>query len=315
MTKRNIIIDCDPGHDDVMAILLALANQDKLNILGVTTVAGNQTLEKVTLNLRKLYTYLGISTPAASGAARPIIRELVLGSDVHGESGLDGWDFPEPTFHLDSTNAVTFLREKIMNAEGKVTLVPVGPLTNIGLLFSVFPEVKEKIEAISLMGGSIYAGNHTPHAEFNIYVDPEAAKVVFDSGIPIIMSGLEVTHKASITEEEIAELRAMDGKVTKMCGELLYFYTRYHHREGYSSYPLHDVCSVMYLLHPEIFKYKDLQVEIDTSDGPHRGRTAADNREWVKYERPNTRVLLDIDREKFIEIFIGGLKKLDEICK
>jgi len=107
----------------------------------------------------------------------------------------------------------------------------------------------------------------------------------------------------------------MDGKVTKMCGELLYFYTRYHHREGYSSYPLHDVCSVMYLLHPEIFKYKDLQVEIDTSDGPHRGRTAADNREWVKYERPNTRVLLDIDREKFIEIFIGGLKKLDEICK
>ncbi len=315
MSKRNIIIDCDPGHDDVMAILLALANQDKLNILGVTTVAGNQTLEKVTLNLRKLYTYLGISTPAASGAARPIIRELVLGSDVHGESGLDGWDFPEPTFQLDSTNAVTFLREKIMNAEGKVTLVPVGPLTNIGLLFSVFPEVKEKIEAISLMGGSIYAGNHTPHAEFNIYVDPEAAKVVFDSGIPIIMSGLEVTHKASITEEEIAELRAMDGKVTKMCGELLYFYTRYHHREGYSSYPLHDVCSVMYLLHPEIFKYKDLQVEIDTSDGPHRGRTAADNREWVKYERPNTRVLLDIDREKFIEIFIGGLKKLDEICK
>jgi pyrimidine-specific ribonucleoside hydrolase len=315
MTKRNIIIDCDPGHDDVMAILLALANQDKLNILGVTTVAGNQTLEKVTLNLRKLYTYLGISTPAASGAARPIIRELVLGSDVHGESGLDGWNFPEPTFQLDSTNAVTFLREKIMNAEGKVTLVPVGPLTNIGLLFSVFPEVKEKIEAISLMGGSIYAGNHTPHAEFNIYVDPEAAKVVFDSGIPIIMSGLEVTHKASITEEEIAELRAMDGKVTKMCGELLYFYTRYHHREGYSSYPLHDVCSVMYLLHPEIFKYKDLQVEIDTSDGPHRGRTAADNREWVKYERPNTRVLLDIDREKFIEIFIGGLKKLDEICK
>ncbi|MFS8540486.1 MAG: nucleoside hydrolase, partial [Tissierellales bacterium] len=216
MTKRNIIIDCDPGHDDVMAILLALANQDKLNILGVTTVAGNQTLEKVTLNLRKLYTYLGISTPAASGAARPIIRELVLGSDVHGESGLDGWDFPEPTFQLDSTNAVTFLREKIMNAEGKVTLVPVGPLTNIGLLFSVFPEVKEKIEAISLMGGSIYAGNHTPHAEFNIYVDPEAAKVVFDSGIPIIMSGLEVTHKASITEEEIAELRAMDGKVTKI---------------------------------------------------------------------------------------------------
>lgn len=314
MEKRNIIIDCDPGHDDVMALLLALANRDKLNILGVTTVAGNQTLEKVTYNLRRLYTYLGISTPAASGAKRPITRELVLGDAVHGESGLDGWEFPEPTFELDSTNAVTFMYDKIMKAEGKVTLVPVGPLTNIGLLFATFPEVKEKIELISLMGGSIYAGNHTPHAEFNIYVDPEAAKIVFDSGIPIVMSGLEVTHEASITDEEIDSLRNMDGKVSKMCGSLLHFYTRYHHNEGYSSYPLHDVCSVLYLLNPEIFEYKDLQVEIDTTDGSHRGRTAADNREWMRYENPNTRVLLNIDREKFIQILFKGFKTLDEIC-
>lgn len=313
--KRNIIIDCDPGHDDVMALLLALANQDILNILGVTTVAGNQTLEKVTYNLRRLYTYLGLSTPAASGADRPIIRDLVLGADVHGVSGLDGWDFPEPTFELDSTNAVTFLHEKIMNAEGKVTLVPVGPLTNIGLLLATFPEVKEKIDLISLMGGSIFAGNHTPHAEFNIYVDPEAAKIVFDSGIPIVMSGLEVTHEAAITDEEINQLRERDGKVSKMCGDLLYFYTRYHHTQGYSSYPLHDVCSVMYLLNPEIFEYKDLQVEIDTSTGPFRGCTAADNREWVKYEKPNTRVLVNVDREKFIDILLKGFAKLDHICK
>lgn len=313
--KRNIIIDCDPGHDDVMALLLALANQDELNILGVTTVAGNQTLEKVTYNLRRLYTYLGLSTPAASGADRPIIRDLVLGADVHGVSGLDGWDFPEPTFELDSTNAVTFLHEKIMNAEGKVTLVPVGPLTNIGLLLATFPEVKEKIDLISLMGGSIFAGNHTPHAEFNIYVDPEAAKIVFDSGIPIVMSGLEVTHEAAITDEEINQLREKDGKVSKMCGDLLYFYTRYHHTQGYSSYPLHDVCSVMYLLNPEIFEYKDLQVEIDTSTGPFRGCTAADNREWVKYEKPNTRVLVNVDREKFIDILLKGFAKLDHICK
>ncbi|GMG95479.1 nucleoside hydrolase [Tepidimicrobium xylanilyticum] len=315
MTKKNIIIDCDPGHDDVMAILLALANQDKFNILGVTTVAGNQTLERVTLNLRKLYTYLGISTPAASGAAKPIIRELTTGKEVHGETGLDGWDFPEPTFQLDSTNAMTFMYEKIMNLEDKVILVPTGPLTNIGLLFSAFPEIKEKVEAISLMGGSIYSGNYTPNAEFNIYVDPEAAKIVFNSGIPIIMSGLEVTHKAAITDEEIEKLRAMDGRISKMCGELLHFYTRYHRREGYSSYPLHDVCSIMYLLHPEIFEYKDLQVYIDTSDGPSRGKTFADLREWVKYERPNARVLLNIDRERFIDILFEGFKKLDEICK
>ena len=314
MNKRNIMIDCDPGHDDVMAILLALANQDKFNILGVTTVAGNQTLEKVTLNLRRLYTYLGISIPAASGCAKPITRELVLGDEVHGETGLDGWDFPEPTFELESTNAVTFMYEKIINCEGKVTLIPVGPLTNIGLLLSTFPDVKEKIEAISLMGGSIYAGNMTPHAEFNILVDPEAASVVFNSGIPVIMSGLEVTHEAGILDSEIESLMKKEGRVSKMCGYLLHFYVSYHHAEGYASFPLHDVCSVMYLLNPEIFEYKDLQVEIDCSDGPHRGRTAADNREWMKYENPNTRVLLNIDREKFIEILFKAFEKLDEIC-
>jgi pyrimidine-specific ribonucleoside hydrolase len=313
MEKRNIIIDCDPGHDDVMALLLALAHQDDLNILGVTTVAGNQTLEKVTNNLRRLYAYLGMRTPAASGAARPIIRKLQLGDDVHGVTGLDGWEFPEPDFQLDSTNAVTFLRDKIMEVEGMVTLVPVGPLTNIGLLFSVFPEVKEKIELISLMGGSIYAGNRTPHSEFNIFVDPEAAKVVFDSGIPIAMSGLEVTHEAAITDSEIQELRESDGRVSRMCGELLYFYTRYHSREGYSSYPLHDVCSVLYLLKPEIFKWKDLQVDIDVSDGPHRGRTAADNREWMRYDRPNTRVLLHIDRDEFIKTLREAFEKLDKV--
>ncbi len=314
MDKRNIIIDCDPGHDDVMAILLALANQDKFNILGVTTVAGNQTLEKVTLNLRKLYTYLGISIPAASGSAKPISRELVLGDAVHGETGLDGWDFPEPTFELDSTNAITFMYDKIINCDGKVTLVPVGPLTNIGLLLSTFPDVKEKIEAISLMGGSIYAGNNTPYAEFNIYVDPEAASIVFNSGIPVIMSGLEVTHEAGILDSEIETLMKKEGRVSKMCGYLLNFYVKFHHAEGYASFPLHDVCSVMYLLNPEIFEYKDLQVEIDCSHSIHRGRTAADNREWMKYEKPNTRVLLNIDREKFIQILFNAFEKLDKIC-
>ena len=315
MKKRNIMIDCDPGHDDVMAILLALANQDKFNILGVTTVAGNQTLKKVTLNLRKLYTYLGISTSAASGCEKPISRKLVLGDFVHGESGLDGWDFDEPTFMLDSTNAITFMYEKIMKCDGMVTLIPVGPLTNIGLLLSTFPDVKEKIEAISLMGGSIYAGNITMNAEFNIYVDPEAANVVFKSGIPIIMSGLEVTHEAGINDLEIKALTMEKGRVSKMCGELLSFYVKFHHGEGYASYPLHDVCSVMYLLYPEIFKYKDLQVEIDCSDGLNRGRTAVDNREWIKYEKTNTRVLLHVDREKFIDILVDAFKKLDKICE
>lgn len=313
MSKKNIIIDCDPGHDDMMAILLALAYQDKLNILGITTVAGNNTLEKVTLNLRKIFTYLDMYIPAASGSSKPIIRELVLGNEVHGESGLDGWDFPEPALKLESTNAVTFIKDKIMKCNDKVTLVPIGPLTNIGLLLATFPEVSEKIEQISLMGGSIYAGNITAHAEFNIYVDPEAASIVFNSGIPVTMSGLEVTHAAGITHEEIDRLKAKKGKVSKMCGHLLEFYVRYHDRTGYSSFPLHDVCSVLYLLNPEIFKYFDTQVEIECHSELHRGRTSADNREWMKYEHPNTRVLIDIDREKFIEILFDALAKLDDI--
>lgn len=313
--KKNIIIDCDPGHDDVMALLVALAHRDKLNILGVTTVAGNQTLDRVTNNLCKIYTYLGLSTPVASGAAKPLMRELVSAGEVHGRTGLDGFQFPEPTFKIDSTNAITFMRDKIMNADGKVILVPTAPLTNIALLISTFPEVKEQISEISLMGGSIYAGNTTAHGEFNIYVDPEAAKIVFDSGIPITMSCLEVTHKAFITDKEIEYLKSQEGKVSKMAGNLLYFYTRYHNSQGYTSYPLHDVCSVIYLLRPEIFKYKNMHIDIDTSHGPYRGKTVTDNREWAKHENPNSKVLLDIDREEFVSILLNSLEKLDEICK
>lgn len=311
MKKRNIIIDCDPGHDDVMAILLALAHRDKFNILGITTVAGNQTLPKVTNNIRRLFTYLGMDIPAACGAAKPLIRELITGGNVHGETGLDGWDFGKATFQLRSSNGIEFLRDKIRDADGKVTLIPIGPLTNIGLLFSVFPEIKEKIDVISLMGGSIYSGNRTPYAEFNIYVDPEAAKIVFDSGVPIVMSGLEVTHKAAINDAEIEALKESDGKVSKMCGHLLHFYTRFHSREGYSSYPIHDACSVMYLLYPDMFKSVDLQIEVDVSNGIHMGRTAPDLREWIKHENPNTKVLIDVDREDFIKILIDGFKKLD----
>ncbi len=312
MDKRNIIIDCDPGHDDVMAILLALANTERLNILGITTVAGNQTLAKVTNNIRRLFSYLNIKLPSACGASKPLIKDLITGKDVHGETGLDGWDFGQPYFELESDNAVVFLKDKIMSAQGKVTLVPLGPLTNIALLLSVFPQVKEKINLISLMGGSIYSGNRTPYAEFNIYVDPEAAKIVFDSGIPIVMSGLEVTHKAGINDKQIEELMKKDGKVSKMCGNLLYTYTRFHAKEGYSTYPIHDACSVMYLLHPEIFKGLDLQINIDTSDGTYRGRTSGDLREWVKNDHTNAKVLLDLDRDKFIKILIDGFEKLDK---
>lgn len=315
MKKINILIDCDPGHDDVMALLLALANRDKLNILGVSTVAGNQTLDKVTLNLRKLYTYLGVKTPIAVGSDRPIIRQLQTGAFVHGESGLDGFDFPTPTVDVDFSNALLFMRDALISCDEKVVLIATGPLTNIGLLLRAFPEVKEKIEYISLMGGSIYKGNVTPFAEYNIYADPEAADIVFCSGIPVVMSGLDVTHKAYITNEDILELEQINGKVTGMCAKLLRFFTKFHTNEGYKNFPLHDVCAVMYVLNKEIFKGQNLLVQIDTSDTLHRGRTAADLREWITHDDTNTFALLDIDREKFIELLFGAFKKLDEELK
>lgn len=312
MSKRNILIDCDPGVDDVMALLLALANQDKLNILGVTTVSGNQTLAKVTNNLRKLWTLLEVEIPAACGSARPLINEPLHGGEIHGESGMDGWDFPEPVFQLESSNAILFLRDKIMEAKGKVTIVPTGPLTNIALLLAVFPETKEKIELISLMGGSIYSGNRTQFAEFNIYADPEAAQIVFNSEIPIVMSGLEVTNKAAINDEEIQELLNSQGTISKMSGSLLKSYTKFHKSKGLSIYPLHDVVSVMYLLKPEIFEGKDFFVDIDTSNSVYRGRTAANTGKLRKDYVPNSHVLINVDREVFIKMFLDSLKKLDE---
>ena len=310
--KRNIIIDCDPGIDDVLAILLALANQDKLNILGVTTVAGNQTLEKVTLNLRKLYTYLGVKTETASGSTKPLIRQLRVGT-VHGETGLGDFKFPEPQIELDSTNAVTFMYDKIMKSKEKVTLVPIGPLTNIGLLLSTFPEVKEKIELISLMGGSIFAGNITSKAEFNIYVDPEAAKIVFNSEVPIVMSGLEVTHKACINKSEIKDLINSNGKVSKMCGEIINYYFKLEKVTEDKMTPIHDACSIMYLLYPEIFEYKYMQIDVDCSEGYNRGMTVADTRDWIKYDNYNTKVLLNVDRDVFSKILLDAIYRLDNL--
>lgn len=314
MNKRNIIIDCDPGIDDVLAILLALANQDKFNILGVTTVAGNQTLDKVSLNLLKLYTYLGIKTETASGSSKPLTRELRVGT-VHGESGLGDFKLPEPNIEFDSKNAVTFMYDKIMKCDEKVTLVPVGPLTNIALLISTFPEVKDKIELISLMGGSVNGGNITSKAEFNVFVDPEAAKIVFSSGIPIVMSGLEVTHEACITKSEIEELVNSKGKVSKMCGEILNYYYKLEKIDKDKMTPIHDACSIMYLLNPEIFEFRDMQVDVDCSEGLNRGMTVADTREWVIYDKYNTKVLLNVDRDTFSKILLEAIFSLDELIK
>ncbi len=312
--KKNIIIDCDPGIDDVVALCLAIANQDKLNILGITTVAGNQTIDKVTENTLGLLSFLNSDIKVAKGAKCPLIREKRPAINVHGENGVGDYEFPK-TRELYSNNAVTFLRDEILAQNEKVILCPVGPLTNIALLIKTFPEVIEKIELLSIMGGATFGGNTTPTAEFNVWADPEAARIVFDSKIPIVMSGLNVTHNTGLFREDVNELLKSSGKVSRMCGEILNFYFRGDHVKEGTFTPVHDACSIMYLLHPELYTFKHMDVTVDCSEGINRGNTVADIREWLSYDQSYPKVLLEVDLEKFREILLGDLRKLDHMMK
>ena len=250
---KYIIIDCDPGHDDALAILTAIANPEKVQVLGVTTVGGNQTLQKVTKNAQNILGFIHAGIPLATGQEGPLVKDLKTGAQAHGDSGMDGPDFTDAEYPIASNNAVTFLYEKIMKCDQKVILVALAPLTNLALLLKVFPQVKENIECITLMGGGISHGNCTEMAEFNIYVDPDAAHIVFQSGIPIVMSGLDVTEKAAITQEEIASL-SWGGKVSRLAYELLRYYHESGKQFGFVDSPIHDLCAIEYLLEPEIFQ-------------------------------------------------------------
>lgn len=313
MKKRNIIIDCDPGIDDIIALSFAIANQDKLNILGITTVAGNQSLEKVTENTLKLISFYNKDIKVAKGQKGPLMRDKCVVSKVHGENGMADYQLPEPKINLYSDNAITFLRDAILNADDKVTLVPIGPLTNIALLIKTFPEVMEKIELLSIMGGSTDVGNYTPSAEFNIWADPEAARIVFNSKLPIVMSGLNVTHSTGLYREDVDNLLKSNGKVSHMCGEILDFYFRGDHVKNGRFTPIHDACSIMYLLYPELYEFKHMDVIVDCSETLNRGNTVADLRDWINYDESYPKVLVKVDSEKFTKILISELYKLDDI--
>lgn len=310
--RKNIIIDCDPGIDDAIAILLAAANDDKLNILGITTVTGNQSIEKVTTNALKLVSFLNRDIKVAKGADTPLIREKRVVESVHGKTGMGNYELPEPSSKIASENAVEFLKNTLLSSDEKITLVPIGPLTNIALLFKVYPEVKEKIDEIVIMGGAISGGNVTPTAEFNIWADPEAAKIVFASGVRIVMNGLDVTHSAGLYRDDVNELLKSKGRVSNMCGEILSFYFNGDHVKNGTFTPIHDACAIMYLLHPELYSYKYMPVDVDCSFSLNRGMTVGDNREWIKYDESNPKVLMDIDTVKFRELLLEAIYKLDE---
>lgn len=306
---RPIIIDCDPGHDDAIAILLALAHPEELEIRGITTVGGNQILDKITDNALKVLSFVNADIPVAKGAKGPLFGKLVTGEEAHGESGMDGPVLPASMFKPVDQGAVEFMLEIIRASEEPITLVPMAPLTNIALLITAYPEVKDKIKEISLMGGGLAYGNVTSTAEFNIFVDPEAARIVYESGIPIVMSGLDVTDKAAIFEEEILELK-QKGPVSVMVGELLDFYSIYGKKMGYVGNALHDPCAVAWLVHPELFQSEHLYVTVETEGKLTRGMTVADRRKKPD-RQPNVQVLTGVDREAFMKLLFDSLERLD----
>lgn len=310
--KRNIIIDTDPGIDDAVAIALTIAYEDRLNLLGLTTVSGNQSIDKVTDNAMRLAAFFKRDIKVAKGASAPLIREKRLGGHVHGENGMGNYELPKSVKPLYSDNAVTFMRDTIMGCEGKVTIVPIAPLTNIALLLKTFPEVKEKIELLSIMGGAARGGNITPTAEFNVYADPEAARIVFDSGLPIVMNGLDVTHDAGLYRDDLKDLVGSNGKVSSMCGKILEYYFNGDHVKNASFAPIHDASAIMYLVHPELYEYRHTPVKVDCSEDENRGMTVADLRDNSNYDESYPKVLLKLDLEKFRELLLESLYRLDE---
>lgn len=318
MEKRiPVIIDCDPGHDDAMAILWALAAPE-LEVLAVTTVAGNQTIEKVTNNAIKVLTKAGRSDiPVAMGARQPLIRRLVVGGEVvHGSSGLEGPTLPECGFAPSKLSALELLVKTLEESEEKITLVPIGPLTNIAALFITRPDLKEKVERLSIMGGGAYMGNWTPAAEYNIWADPEAAKVVFNSGLPIIMAGLDVTHKAYITREENEVLRAQGNEISVFAAELIDYFSKYHYEvEGFPGCTMHDPTAIAALIYPDMFTSITCNVDVEVSGELTTGMTVVDTigyKEKIFGEKvdKNTTVLFNVDRPRYVEAFFAAMKSL-----
>ncbi|MCF5869716.1 pyrimidine-specific ribonucleoside hydrolase RihA [Aeromonas veronii] len=307
-----VILDCDPGHDDAIALILALASPE-LKVLAVTTSAGNQTPDKTLNNALRILTLLGRDDiPVAAGAPKPLARELIIADNVHGESGLDGPKLPDPAFAPQAMTGLELMAKCLRESPQPVTLVPTGPLTNIALLLAAHPELKGKIARIVLMGGAAGAGNWTPAAEFNIYVDPEAADMVFKSGIPITMCGLDVTHEAQVMDEDIERVRAITNPVAQCVAGLLDFFMIYHRdpKWGFTGAPLHDPCTIAWLLAPELFHGVECRVDIETSGEHTVGMTVVD-RYGLTGKPANALVLLGLDRPGFIDLLVTRLRAFD----
>lgn len=306
--KRNIILDCDPGHDDAFAILLA-GNNPAFNLLGITVASGNQTLEKTGRNALNLVQYLNIDVPVCLGAVNPIIKEVEVCEAIHGDTGLDGFDFPKLTIDYDKRSAMEFMIESILNSKEKVTIVTTGPMTNLALAIRMNPDILTNIEEIVLMGGSYQNGNVTPAAEFNIFCDPEAAYICFNSGVKITMVGLDVTRKVKVYSHIVDRMEKINNKASDLFVKLMRVFNENHKKVfGFDGSPLHDPVTIAYLMNRELLETKFLNCEIDISHGTSYGRTNCDIFDYLKKEK-NTHVAMDINAELFWDIVEESLRR------
>lgn len=292
--KKPIIIDCDPGIDDAMAILIAVTHSE-LDVKLITTVAGNQTVDKTTKNALNLLSFLNETTiEVAKGADRPLIKPLVLAEKIHGDSGLGNVEMNVNEREMSSYSAVEAMKREIECSEDKVTIVAIGPLTNVALLLRTYPHLKGKIEEFSIMGGSLKEGNITAVAEFNFFVDPEAAQIVLNAGIPITLFGLNVTHKVPLFSGELDSIREIHNETSQLVVSMLEYYFQAGRVEG-----LHDPCAVVYLIDPEVFEFENYDVQVETKGELTAGMSVVDQRRFPTV-KPNVRMAIGVNRDRLI---------------
>lgn len=310
MKKRKIILDCDPGHDDAVAILL-IGNNPAFDLLGITIESGNQTLEKTGRNALNIVQYLNIDVPVCLGAKTPLIKEVEVCAAIHGESGLDGFDFPELKIDFDSRHAVNFMIEKILSSKEKVTVVTTGPMTNLALAMRMEPRIIDNIEEVVLMGGSYQNGNVTPAAEFNIYCDPEAAHIVFNAPIKVTMVGLDVTRKVLVLPSVVERMQKVNNRASNMFTQLMKVFNENQKRVfGFEGAPLHDPVTIAYLIDPTLLEVKHVHCEIDIDHGFSYGRTNCDMFSYLGLEK-NTYVASGINVNLFWDIIEEALRRYE----
>lgn len=307
--KKPIILDGDPGHDDAIAWVLA-STVPEFDIKAITTVAGNQTLEKVTYNARRIAALLKLDIEVAKGRNKPLCGDLIIAPNFHGETGLDGPKLPEPDHELSKLSAIEMMAKVLRESEEKVTIIVTGAQTNVAALLLAHPELKDKIEMISTMGGGLRNGNWTSGAEFNILVDPEAAYTVYHSGLPLQSSFLDVSERALVYPEDWERIRSLNNPVAKIVAGWFDFFFIHVKSLGWAGATTHDPCAVMSLIHPEIFDIRDYYVDIELKGKYTRGATVCDYHNKLG-KKPNCRCVVNLDREKFVEYLYEACAKFE----